>query len=157
MKKIVSLLSFFLLCGSAYALPAPGAGIPAVFITSPTGSEQINVYGVGPQIQTIYLSQARDSSGYFAMTEGATNTITVRNTHSVIALHGPTAGTATVIFPPAPSDGQRLRVFSTAGVTTLTLTPSPGQTVDNAATVIAANGAIEYIYQLSTKTWFRIL
>lgn len=157
MKKIASLFGIFLFCGIAYALPpAPGSGIPALFITSPTGAEQMNVYGSGPQIQTIYLSQMRDTSGYVAITEGATNVLTATNTTSVLAFHGATAGTATITTPLSPFDGQRLLIFSTAGITTLTLTANTGQTIDNTTTVIAANGHVEYIYQLSTKTWFRI-
>lgn len=155
MKKIVALFLGVILCGSAYAR-SPGDGIPGVFITSPAGNEQINVYGIGPQIQTILLSQARDSSGYTDITQGATNVLTVGNNVSVLAFHGATAGTATITTAASPSDGQRLSIFSTAGITTLTLTANTGQTIDNTTTVLAANGSVTYIYQLSTKTWFRI-
>jgi hypothetical protein len=155
MKKITSILGSLILCGVAYAA-VPGSGIPALFITSPVGNEQINVYGVGPQIETIYLSQARDSSGYQAITEGATNVLTVSNNVSVLAFHGATAGTAMITTPATPFDGERLLIFSTAGITTLTLTANTGQTIDNNTTVLAANAHVEYIYQLSTLTWFRI-
>src|SRR5258706_16421023 len=117
MKKIASILGALLLCGAAYAA-VPGAGIPALFITAPVGNEQLNVYGIGPQIQTIYLSQARDASGYSAITEGSTNVVTVANTTSVLAFHGATAGTATITTPASPFDGERLLIFSTAGITT---------------------------------------
>lgn len=157
MKKTLSILSFMLMCSSAFAFPAPGSGIPGVFITSPTGQEQINVYGVSPQIETIFLSQVRDSSGYTSITEGATNVLTVANGVSVLAFHGATAGTATITMAAKPSDGQRLRIFSTAGITALTLTANTGQTINNTTTSIAANGSVEYIYQLSTLTWYRIL
>lgn len=155
MKKIALLSSILLLTGSAFA-QTPGAGIPGVFITAPTGNEQINIYGVGPQIQTIYLSQARDSSGYTLITQAATNTATVGNRISVLAFTGATAGTATITMAASPVDGQRIRIFSTAGITTLTLVANTGQTINNSATSIAANADVEYIYQLSSKTWFRI-
>lgn len=155
MKKIAFILGALLLCSVAYAA-VPGAGIPSLFITAPVGNEQLNVYGIGPQIQTIYLSQVRDTSGYSAITEGATNVLTVANTTSVLAFHGATAGTATITTPASPFDGERLLIFSTAGITTLTLTANTGQTIDNTTASLAANTHCEYIYQLSTLTWFRI-
>lgn len=155
MKKIASLLGVFLMCGVAYAA-VPGAGVPGLFITSPVGNEQVNVYGISPNIETVFLSQLRDASGYTAITEGATNVLTVGNNVSVLAFHGAIAGTATITTAASPSDGQRLNIFSTAGITTLTLTANTGQTIDNTTVVLAANGSVTYIYQLSTKTWFRI-
>ncbi len=155
MKKSLLFLSALLVCGAAYA-QVSGVGIPAVFITSPTGAEQINVLGSGAQIETITLSQARDASGYLAISQTSSDTRTIPNNVSVLAYYGVTSGTATLTMAAAPVDGQRFQVFSTAGVGTLTLTANTGQTVNNGATSLAANGNVEYIYQLSNKTWYRI-
>lgn len=160
MKKTLALISFLSLCSPALSLPAPGAGIPALFIRAPTGQEQINVYGVGPQIQTIYLTQARDSSGHELIQQAATEVITVQNGVSILAFYGPTPGTGTITLPSAPVDGQRLRVFTTAGFTSITFVPNVGQALQTDITQIlsiAAEGFTEFLFNLSDSTWYRIL
>ncbi len=88
--------------------------------------------------------------------EASTNIVAVGNNTSVVAFEGATAGTATVTTPANPANGQRLQIFSEAGITTLTLTANTGQTIENTTTTLSANTGVAYIYQLSTKTWFRI-
>ena len=135
------------------------AQVPTLFLPSPTGQETLDVTlgGAGPQITSVYLSQVRDAAGYRAITQAATQTLTVPAGVSVLAFHGATAGTATITMPAAPVDGQKLWIYSTAGITTLTLTANTGQTIDSSLTVLAATSATAMIYQASSKTWFRIL
>ncbi|HEV2674148.1 MAG TPA: hypothetical protein VGV37_06360 [Aliidongia sp.] len=152
MKWAFGLLGLLGLAGVAAAQTMPG-----LFIASPTGNEQINVINGGPAIATVTLRQIRDASGYQIVTQATSQTVQVANTSSVLDLTGATvATTATVNLPLAPIDGQRIQVFSQAGVTTLTLAAPGGQTIVGGATALAANGSVEYIYQLSTTTYFRI-
>lgn len=124
-------------------------------VISPTGAEMIRVEPNAPQIYTVVLTQLRDASGYTLVAQQSTNVLTLGNV-SVLAFHGGSSGTATVTLPPNPVDGQGLLIFSTAGLSGLTITPNTGQTVDNTTTSLAANGNCEYIYSLASATWYRV-
>jgi hypothetical protein len=159
MKKLsmaAALAGLFLAGGIALA-QTNGYSIPGLFIASPIGTEQINVVNAGPQIATVTLRQLRDASGYQVFTQATTQTVQVNAGTSVIEFTGTTAATsATLNLPVAPVDGQRVEIFSQAGITTLTIAATTGQTVSNAATTLAANGSTEMLYQLSAKIWYRI-
>ncbi len=161
MKKIYAgLIAVAALCATlAYAQ------VPGLFIVSPTGNEQINVIvpsaGVvtpAPQITSVKLTQIRDGSGYMAQTAPLTGfSIQMANNISMIAIKpAGTLATGTMIFQTTPIDGQRIQIFSSQVVTSFTLSPSAGQSVDLAVSALAANVAIEYYYQLSNTTWIRI-
>ena len=140
----------------AIAAVAFAQAIPGLFITSPIGSEGINVVNAGTQVASIQIRQVRDASGYTVIQQASSHTITASNYVSAIAFYGATSGTATITTPSAPVDGQRLQIFSTAGIGTLTLTANTGQTVNNGATSLAANGSVESVYSLAAATWYRI-
>lgn len=134
-----------------------GYSIPGLFIASPVGTEQINVVNAGPQIATVTLRQIRDASGYQTFVQASTQTVTANAGTSVIQFTGAVAGTsATVNLPVAPVDGQRELIFSQAGITTLTVTPTSGQTIANPPTTLGANGSAEVMYNATTKAWSRI-
>ena len=153
-RLLLSISAALLLAAGGFAL-AQSPGVPTLYLTSPTGEEQINVGGLGPQIQTIKLVQARDAVGFLPILEASTNTPAALGDVSVVSFYGTTAGTATIITDPTPSDGQRLKIFSQAGITTLTLTASSGQSFYSTVTTLAALGTVEYTYQLSSATWYR--
>lgn len=159
MKKIwVGIIgSVLILGGLAYAQ------VPALFLTTMTGTEQIDVrvpstggVVISPRITTITSSNLRDTSGYQIVTQAATNVLTANSNISILAFTGATSGTATITFAPTPFDGQRLLVFTVAGFTSLTMTANAGQTVNSSPTSLAANSSAEFVYQASTLTWFRI-
>jgi len=154
MKKNVFLSS--LIKNNIFESGIPGAGIPGYFITSPTGQEQINLVGSGPYIETVYLSQTRDASGYQVIQEQVTNTVNVPNGVSVITFWGDADGTATITTAPNPYDGQRLTIFSQAGISALTLTANTGQTIYNPVVSLSGNTSVTYIYNLSATTWYRM-
>jgi hypothetical protein len=61
----------------------------------------------------------------------------------------------TIVLAAAPSDGARECVFSADIVTTLVVSANTGQSINNAATSLAANASACYIYSLSNLTWDR--
>jgi hypothetical protein len=154
MKRLLLLISavFLLAAGLAFA---QSPGVPTLSLPSPSGEEQINVGGLGSRIETVKLVQARDAVGYLFINEAATNTPAALGDVSVVSFYGATAGTATIITDPTPADGQKLKIFSQAGVTALTLTASAGQSFYSTVSSLSANSGVEYVYQLSSATWYR--
>jgi hypothetical protein len=75
-----------------------------------------------------------------------------------------TLATGTIVFPSNAVNGQTLRIMSTQIVTALTLTPGQNpvggvmtnQTINSSASALAANTALEWQYQASNNTWYRI-
>ena len=152
--RIAAFLALGLLVvGTALAWP------PGYFIASPIGTEQVSVVNSGPLATAIYLSQARDASGYVKLAPTTGTTYTAGNNISIIQATPSGGLTAwTVDTPVTPYDGQRLRIFTTQTVTTFNLVGSGAQTVNgNLAGSLSANTAVEYIYSLSNTTWDRTL
>lgn len=127
-------------------------------LSSPPGTGRINVDTGAPSSVSVSISQIRDASGYSVQTQTAADMVSVSDGVSVVAFTGSTAGTATITTPANPVDGQRLRIFSVAGITTLTLTANTGQTVSSSGlpASLSANTFCEYIYKSSNATWYRI-
>lgn len=144
------------LCGLAVAQ------VPGLFIPSPTGLEQINVVGSGPQIETITLNQARNASGYALVAAGTTVNTTVPNTAAHLLSTGAIT-TWNVTFPTAPYDGELLEIACPGGSATVAVAatlPASVAIVGTAFTActsggVAANTA-EYQYSISANTWYRI-
>lgn len=71
-----------------------------------------------------------------------------------------TLSTLTITLPSAPSDGQIVRVSSSATITTLTLSGAGSQTVSNAPTAltVSTTGSYGYafIYSAVRTTWYRL-
>lgn len=150
--------ALLLLVGFALNSNAQPPYVPNPYgIVSPTGQEIIKAENTGTFVSTISLAQARDASGYTVTTQAATNVYgVVAPGVSNITFTGATSGTVTITTAAAPVDGQKLHIFSVAGFTTITITANTGQTITGAVTSLSANSDVEYQYQLSTLTWFRV-
>jgi hypothetical protein len=86
---------------------------------------------------------------------GVTETLTSNRSLIVDLTPAGTIAANTVVFPNAPSDGQRIKIFSSQIISALTLTAGTGQTITGTVTAMTANGSIEFVYQASSLTWFR--
>lgn len=161
-------MKLFSRAGLIAVLAAVGLGslalaqVPGLFIASPIGTEQIEVrvpsttgVVISPQMTEVTVSQLRDASGYRVITQTSPITVNVPNGVSIVTLTGATSGNATVVMAPNPVDGQKITIYSQAGVGTLTLTANTGQTIGGTpATSITALDNVSLIYQASTATWF---
>lgn len=144
---------------AAYAQPA---GVPGLFLASPTGLEQVNVLGTGPQIETVTINQIRNSAGYLLVPTGTTVNTTVPNSASKVMATGAIT-TWNIVLPTSPSDGLDVAISCPGGTATAAITatsPASVAVVGTAFTActsggVAANTA-EYIYSTSANTWYRI-
>lgn len=66
-----------------------------------------------------------------------------------------TLATGTVTLPKNPLNGQIAEVFTTQEITTFTLLPNTGQTVQNAPSTLLAGTGISYYYYQADTTWYR--
>jgi hypothetical protein len=68
-----------------------------------------------------------------------------------------TLATGTITMPSSPADGMTITLSSTEQITALTLSGNTGQTIGGTqVTLLPANSAVQFIYRLSTTTWYRI-
>jgi hypothetical protein len=146
------------------------AQVPGLYISSPTGLEQINVLVestgtvvTNPQIQTITLNQARNAMGHALATGTGTTTSTPANT--VAALIGTTAITTWNITLPNPAfDGESFIAANGTGSTyTTNVTVTAGTTPQNqtlaqsySSQSISAGASAQWIYDGAALTWYRI-
>lgn len=68
-----------------------------------------------------------------------------------------TIATFTTTMPAAPLDKQEVWISTTQTITTWTLNPNTGQTINGAPTTLGANTSVQFRYNLATTTWFRML
>jgi hypothetical protein len=68
-----------------------------------------------------------------------------------------TIATFTTTMPAAPIDKQEVWISTTQTITTWTLSPNTGQTINGAPTTLAENTSVMFRYNLATTTWFRML
>lgn len=67
----------------------------------------------------------------------------------------------TIVFPPNPVDGSRVRMFCNKNITTLTLSPSAGQSFSGAPVTHTADGSVEFLFNktasgsFTANTWYR--
>jgi hypothetical protein len=153
------LLSLSCIAAGIALAQAPGVPNPYA-IASPTGAEQVNVDNTGPYIATVTVTELRDAAGYVKLVPTTGTTYTPATNISVIqASPAGTLAAWTVKTPASPVDGQRLQIFSTQIITSMTVSASAGQTVNGgavSASFAAANGNVEFIYSASNTTWDRI-
>ena len=115
--------------------------------------------GLAPQCIAVQTNQLR--ARQYQQSSPLTGA-TVQTLQSVSIVQVTPAGAIaalTLVLPAAPVvDGQIVKLFSTQIITTLTINPSAGQTINGAAvtTLATANSSVEYIYQASNSTWYRI-
>lgn len=132
------------------------AQFPGLFIASPNGSESINVVNAGPQITSVFLKQVRDAAGY-SKASPTSGTQTFAAGQSQMQIGGSSTITAlTIALTAAPVDGQVNCFYSKPAITTLTLSASSPQTLNDAVTSASATTRYCYLYSLSNTTWDRI-
>jgi len=66
-----------------------------------------------------------------------------------------TLASGTVVMPAAPVDGQIARVLSSQTITSLSVSPSSGQSVVGAPSTIVPSAPFSMIYDLASTTWYR--
>ena len=151
------------------ACAAALAQVPALFIASPTGLEQINVYvpstgGIvtNPQTSTITINQIRNATGYLLVAAGTTVTTAMATTAQTLIAQGAIT-TWNVTLPPSPFDGELAKIACPGGnVGTLTITAAAtptGTTIvgTNPTTCTASSGSgSQFQYSLSANVWYRV-
>lgn len=154
--------------GAALCIAAGAAlaQVPALFLASPTGTEQIEVIVpstgavvTSPQKVQVTVNQIRNSTGY-QLTSATTGTVTTTlSTDNLIFTAAAT--TVTVNLPPLPADGQLFSLnngTSANFVGTITVATTDGSTIANGATAVnlGANGSQEWQYTIGSKVWYRL-
>ena len=157
-------------CGALLAFAGVAiAQVPALFIASPTGLEQINVLvpststvTTNPQIETVTINQIRNAQGYVLAAAGTTvNTVMASTASRAIAQGAIT--TWNVTLPPSPYDGEIASVVCPGGnTTTLAISAAavPASTAivgTNPTSCTASSSVSSYFqYSLSANTWYRV-
>lgn len=124
-----------------------------------TGAELLETVQGGSTVRTSGTQLSRLARrGVYSLSAPATGfSVTVDpGTDALVLNPAGTLATGTVVFPLNPEDGDRLRIATTQTVTALTLTAGTGDTIVNPVTTLAANGFVQFLYQLSSRKWFRI-
>lgn len=88
-------------------------------------------------------------------TTGQTKTVSADKRALVLDPAG-TLDELTVVMPTAPADGTVVRIVSTEIVTALTHSAGGSDSIVGAATALAANTPIGYIYVAADTAWYRI-
>lgn len=158
---------FLGLAGLAALASVAIAQVPGLFITSPTGLEQIEVFvpstgtvTTGPQKVQVTLNQIRNAQGYTLVAAGTTVTTQVANTSSVVLATGAIT-TWNVNFATAPFDGLTLKIGcpgGNVGTLTLTATLPAGVTIVGAANTSCTQATptdAAYLYNASSNIWYR--
>jgi len=128
-----------------------------LFVTSPGGEnnrlERVRIDSAGNHITRYGVADQSYShqvpSTGFAITLSAANHITILEPAGMLA-------SGTITMPAAPIDGQRVRVASTAAITSLTVAANSGQSILNAPGSLTAGQAFEFLYRGANATWYRI-
>lgn len=132
------------------------AQVPGLFITSPTGTEQVVVRNASPQVTNVYLRQMRDARGYSKQSPSTGFSLTFGVGQSEMQIGGSTTlATGTINLSAAPVDGKIECFFTQPAITALTLSGN-GHTLNNAVTATAATTRYCYLYSLSNTTWDRV-
>jgi hypothetical protein len=111
--------------------------ILALFILSP-------FFGAA---QSYALQYSTATSGTVTAIDQAQHVLLIHDAGATITL--------TVAFPATPYNGQRFKLVSAGGVTTLTLSTVTGSIL-NALTTIATGGSSEWIYVTAQTKWYKI-
>ncbi len=86
----------------------------------------------------------------------AAGTLTLNNTdwHVVVITTSPPLATATIKMCAAPFDGQLVDIRVDGAITSLTVLPNTGQSVNGAPATLALGGVMTAIYRASNTTWY---
>lgn len=162
--RLAALSVLIVACLGAMAV----AQVPGLFITSPTGLEQIEVFvpstGVvttGSQKVQVTINQIRNSTGYVLVGAGTTVATQVTNAQDNVLATGAIT-TWNLNLPLAPADGQQVNISCPGGTATtlnVAATLPAGVAIVGTATPTCSSGGAsgaEYTYALAANTWYRI-
>lgn len=81
--------------------------------------------------------------------------ITLGNNYGQVILDSSSAlATGTITMSSNPVDGQRVEVYTSQTITTLTVSPNAGQSVMTAPTTLAAGKKFSSLYRSTNSTWY---
>lgn len=89
-------------------------------------------------------------------TTSTSGTVTMNDTgQDVDLIHDAGATvTLTIAFPATPFNGQKVRLTSVGGITTMTLTS--GGTITNALTTLSTGIGCHYVYVAAQTKWYKL-
>jgi hypothetical protein len=126
----------------------------SVYVTIPGGTTLVeSLRIVGNQIE-FKAAQADQSKVDVSPSTGFSQTI-ANNCTTLLLKPSGTLASGTVVMPAAPVDGQIARVLSSQTITSLTVSPSSGQTVLGAPSTTGPSAPFSMIYDLASTTWYR--
>lgn len=165
MKRILAVAALFVAC--ALAVPIVNAQVPGLFIASPTGLEQVEVFvpstgtvTTGPQKVQVTINQIRNAQGATLVAAGTTVSTQVPNTSSLLIATGAIT-TWNVNFATAPYDGLTLKIACPGGnIGTLTpaVTLPAGVTIVGAAVTSCTQATptdAAWVYNTAANVWYR--
>ena len=83
-----------------------------------------------------------------------TSATTSMTSSKLLIYNGSTVGTANIVLPSSPIDGEVAKIIAKPAITVSTVTGG-SKTVNAGATSFSANTAIEYIYSATTGEWHK--
>ncbi len=152
--------------GLAAAGYAWAQGWPGYLLSSPLGTEQIEVTGIlgngtqSPVKNAVLLNTVRNTTGY-QISAATSGTITTTPATDNLLLTG-AVGTATVDVPPSPPDGQLFAICNANGSPfsgTITVASTDSSTFVPASpslASLAASTCAEFQYTALSKVWYRV-
>jgi hypothetical protein len=124
------------------------------YVTKPTTTTLVEALRiVGNQIE-FKAAQADQSKIDVSPATGFSQTI-ANNCTTLLLKPSGTLASGTVVMPAAPVDGQIARVLSSQTITSLTVSPSSGQSVIGAPATTGPSAPFSMIYDLASTTWYR--
>lgn len=115
--------------------------------------------GLAPQCIAVQTNQLRARQYQQSSPLTGATVQTPQSVHLVQVTPAGTIAALTWVLPAAPVvDGQVVKLFSTQIITSLTINPSAGQTINGAAvtSLATANTGVEYVYSAANSTWYRV-
>jgi hypothetical protein len=104
------------------------------------------------------VNQVRNSRGW-AYAAPASGTLTLTSANSAVSLNpSGTISAYTVVFPPTPQDGAIVTIFTSATITTLTISVTDSSTFAPVkVTTLTAGSSVGYVYDRANNIWHRIV
>lgn len=154
--KVLAATLVGVLAWEAIAVAAYPGGYPTNNIVSPNGTEAINASGPS-LLSQVFIDQLRDSVGYSKQSPSTGSTLTFAYGQSQMQIGGSsTIAALTVNLSASPADGQMNCLYTKPAITSLTLSVSAGQTINDAVTAGSATTKYCYLYSASNSTWDRV-
>lgn len=143
---------------SAVMSVAGGDQVPLFTINSQT-SRRATIDQLAAYIQAgLVIPTGRIATQYAAPSATGFSVAIGAVTADVHLILTPTAPFASgiIVLPPAPADGQMVRVNTTQAVTALTISANSPQVVTGGPSTLAANDAFSLAYDLPSRTWYML-